>query len=247
MSNRPIILPLGVNIIFNKLEKQSLVDQVYSQIEQRIKNNSWAIGMRIPKEAELMEQFGVSRNTLREAVRALVHVGLLSTRQGDGTFVIANSELHSVLQKRVQNSTVVEVLEVRHALDREAVALACLRRTDEDLQQMDHYADLCQQHIDAGQIAEFVEADFKLHQAITTASYNQLLIDLYAHLFEQIQMSITSTTELSDSYCTGHRNLIQAIREQQSEQAMLIVDDYITYFTDRLQSLDHSPSPEDQG
>ncbi|ANF95354.1 FadR/GntR family transcriptional regulator [Paenibacillus bovis] len=218
--------------MFDKLEKKSLVDQVYAQIEQRIKDGQWEIGTRIPREAELMEQFGVSRNTLREAVRALVHVGLLSTRQGDGTFVTASSELSSVLQKRVQRSTMVEIMEVRHALDREAARLACLRRTDEDLQTMDQYADLCHQHTEAGDVEAFVEADMKLHQAIVAASYNGLLIDLYANLFEQIQMSILSTTEMSnDRYHTGHRNLIVAIREQQPDQAASVVDDYISHFT----------------
>ncbi|WP_046213775.1 FadR/GntR family transcriptional regulator [Paenibacillus wulumuqiensis] len=218
--------------MFDKLEKKSLVDQVYVQIEQRIKEGHWQVGERIPREAELMEQFGVSRNTLREAVRALVHVGLLSTRQGDGTFVTASSELSSVLQKRVQRSTMVEIMEVRHALDREAVRLACLRRTEEDLQAMDRYADLCQQYTDEGDVEAFVEVDMKLHQSIVAASYNGLLIDLYANLFEQIQMSILSTTEMSnDHYHTGHRDLILAIREQQPDRAASIVDNYISHFT----------------
>ncbi|WP_411348781.1 FadR/GntR family transcriptional regulator [Paenibacillus sp. WLX2291] len=217
--------------MFDKLEKKSLVEQLCERLEEQIRSGVWTVGMRIPKEAELMEQFGVSRNTLREGIRALVHIGLLATRQGDGTFVIAASPLGSVLQKRIGNSSIIEILEVRHALDREAVILACQRRTEDDLQQMEHYSALCLQHTHAGEIEAFVEVDMQLHHTIIAASYNPLLVDLYNHMFERIQMSIMSTTELTtDNDHTGHHNLINAIRQQDEQQAAAIVDDYIHYF-----------------
>jgi len=191
--------------------------------------------MRIPKEADLMEQFGVSRNTLREAVRALVHTGLLSTRQGDGTFVVADSPLGPVLQKRLGSSSAVEILEIRHALDREAVMLACERRTEEQLRDMDRYAGLCEQYQSAGHIEQFVDVDMHLHQTIVAAAGNPLLVDLYQHMFERIQMSIMSTTEVSsDVDHTGHRNLIEAIRQRNQAQAAAIVDDYIQHFKSML-------------
>lgn len=222
-------------IIFDKLEKKSLVEQLCERLEQQIRSGAWQVGMRIPKEADLMEQFGVSRNTLREAVRALVHVGLLSTRQGDGTFVVADSPLGPVLQKRLSSSSAIEILEVRHALDREAVVLACARRTEEQLVVMEHYAGLCEQHRAAEQIEQFVDVDMHLHQVIVEASGNALLVDLYQHLFERIQMSIMSTTEVSsDGDHTGHRNLIAAIRERNEAQAAAIVDDYIGHFKNIL-------------
>ncbi|WP_188774603.1 FadR/GntR family transcriptional regulator [Paenibacillus hunanensis] len=221
--------------MFDKLEKKSLVEQLCERLEQQIRSGAWQVGMRIPKEADLMEQFGVSRNTLREAVRALVHVGLLSTRQGDGTFVVADSPLGPVLQKRLSSSSAIEILEVRHALDREAVVLACARRTEEQLVAMEHYAGLCEQHRAAEQIEQFVDVDMHLHQMIVEASGNALLVDLYQHLFERIQMSIMSTTEVSsDGDHTGHRNLIAAIRERNEAQAAAIVDDYIGHFKNIL-------------
>lgn len=65
----------------------------------KIENSEWQVGMRIPPEPELMEQLQVSRNTLREAIRALTYAGLLKTRQGDGTYVCSSSVLGSVIKK----------------------------------------------------------------------------------------------------------------------------------------------------
>src|SRR5699024_1523815 len=83
----------------------------------------WAVGERLPSEMELMKEFDVSRNTLREAIRALVHAGLLETKQGSGTIVQSSSALGAALQRRIEKSTVIETLEVRLALEREAAQL----------------------------------------------------------------------------------------------------------------------------
>ncbi|WP_430534107.1 FadR/GntR family transcriptional regulator [Listeria rocourtiae] len=216
--------------MIQKLQKKSLVEQVANQIQEMIQEGVWQIGGRLPNEADLMEQFGVSRNTLREAIRALVHVGLLEVKQGDGTFVIATSELNAVLQNRIQKATVLEILEMRHALDREAVSLACLRRTENDLKRMVEYRNQCLQFTAENNLEKFVEADWQLHQAIAAASYNPLLIDMYAHLFEEIQMSITSTTEMNDANGAGHKDLILAIQNQDAASAVHCVDMYISHF-----------------
>ena len=72
--------------------RTGLVDQVISQLRAQIDSGEWGVGDRIPTESELSDQLEVGRNTVREAVRALAHAGLLEIRQGAGTFVRASSE-----------------------------------------------------------------------------------------------------------------------------------------------------------
>src|SRR5699024_12086228 len=88
----------------NKPKRLSLVEQVTKEIELLIQQKHWKVGQKIPPEKDLIEQFDVSRNTLREAIRAVVHVGLLTTKQGSGTVVTSastRSEEHtSELQSR---------------------------------------------------------------------------------------------------------------------------------------------------
>ncbi|MBF2535269.1 FadR/GntR family transcriptional regulator [Listeria marthii] len=215
-----------------KIERKSLAEQVYDQIKAEITSGTWKIGERIPKEADLMAEFGISRNTLREAIRALAHIGLLETKQGDGTFVRNNSELHAIMQKRVRESSVQEILEIRHALDREAVILACERRTKEDLTTMEKYRGLCHVANENNDVAAFVKADSALHLAIVKAAHNDLLIDMYGNILEEIQFSITSTTEMDPAANQhgGHAALVSAIEKRNKEQAANEVTEYITLF-----------------
>ncbi|MGW5612136.1 FadR/GntR family transcriptional regulator [Streptomyces sp. NPDC003753] len=67
--------------------RTNLVDVVIEQVEDLISSGEWPLDSRIPSEPALVEQQGVGRNTVREAVRALVHTGMLEARQGDGTYV----------------------------------------------------------------------------------------------------------------------------------------------------------------
>jgi DNA-binding FadR family transcriptional regulator len=69
------------------LIKRSLVDQALEQLRQRITQGTWAIGERLPTEPELAAELGISRNTVREAMRVLAFSGLIEVRQGDGSYL----------------------------------------------------------------------------------------------------------------------------------------------------------------
>src|ERR1700742_1089703 len=112
--------------------RTGLVDQVIEQMREAIRTGDWAVDQRIPPEPELVSALGVGRNTVREAVRALSHAGLLDVRQGDGTFVRATSEISGAL-RRLYGTRLREVLEVRRALEAEGARMAALARTEADL------------------------------------------------------------------------------------------------------------------
>lgn len=80
--------------------RSALSEQVIAALRNQITSGEWPVGSRIPTEPELVEQLGVARNTVREAVRALAHNGLLDIRQGSGTYVVATSELAGVMHRR---------------------------------------------------------------------------------------------------------------------------------------------------
>ncbi|WP_239256946.1 FadR/GntR family transcriptional regulator [Listeria ilorinensis] len=213
-----------------KIIRKTLAEQAYLQIEQKIHSGEWPLGGRIPNEKELMAQLGVSRNTLREAIRALASVGLLEARQGDGTFVTAKSELDAILQKRAEKSEPLEIFEVRRALEKEAVALACQRKTSEDMTEILRLQACCQKAAASGLEEQFVKQDTKLHLAIVAAAHNQLLMDIYANLIEQIQHSIFRTAELTKETIIGHPALIAAIDRGDISQAQEEVSRYIFHF-----------------
>jgi 2-methylisocitrate lyase-like PEP mutase family enzyme len=78
-------------LILRTAHRASLVDQVIDQLKDQITSGAWVVGDKIPPEPVLSDGIGVGRNTVREAVRALTHAGLLECRQGDGTYVRAGA------------------------------------------------------------------------------------------------------------------------------------------------------------
>src|SRR3954453_5066629 len=89
----------------------TLSDQVIARLRHQITSGAWPVGSRIPTEPELVTQLGVARNTIREAIRAPAHNGLLDIRQGSGTWVVATSELAGVMQRRFAGADAGDVAE----------------------------------------------------------------------------------------------------------------------------------------
>lgn len=216
--------------MIKKTNRMSLVEQVASQMEHLIETGHWSIGERIPPEMELMEKFDVSRNTLREAIRALVHAGLLETKQGSGTVVRSASALGAALQRHVKKSNLIETLEVRLALERQAAQMAAERRTEADVEQLEACIHSCQDAAEKGDQEAFITSDIAFHKTIVQASNNQLLIDLYEHMtdilysFVKELMAIESPFPYEEEL---HLELFEAIRKQDKVEATTYVDRYM--------------------
>lgn len=220
-----------------KTNRMSLVEQVSTQIEQLIEAEHWKVGDKIPPELELMEQFDVSRNTLREALRALVHTGLLETKHGSGTIVKSNDALSAAMNKRIEKSNLMEILEVRSALEREAATLSAERRTEEDLVKIRILLEMCRETFLKKDVDTFIKADIAFHKAVVEASHNPLLIDLYHHMADALHTSVselirigTSTNEKEEI----HDELFEAIYNQDIDAAFYHVNEYMNAFKKKL-------------
>jgi DNA-binding FadR family transcriptional regulator len=224
-------------LTISKTNRVSLVEQVVSQIESLIESDVWKIGDRIPPELELIHQFDVSRNTLREAIRSLVHAGLLITKQGNGTFVSSSSALGVAFKRRIQKSSLLETFEVRHALEREAAHLASIRRDEEDIEQLRTHITTCHRAAESKDSQAYEKAVIQLHKAINEASHNSMLIDLYDHIADSLYDSIHHIIEVSSHanfHLKIHCKLVDAIIEQDTVQAIETVNEYIAQFKNSL-------------
>ncbi|QXJ23075.1 FadR family transcriptional regulator [Actinomadura graeca] len=191
--------------------RSSLVDQVIDQLRSEIAAGVWPVGGKIPPEPVLSESLGVGRNTVREAVRALTHTGLLDSRQGDGTYVRATSELSSAVRRRLETAELIEILEVRRGLEVEAARLAAARRTAADVAAID--AALAERNAAwaAGDRAVFIEADLAFHTAVVDATHNQVLADLYRDFSAALRASISAAGTLLEDEDVAHGPIAAAI------------------------------------
>ncbi len=195
-------------------ERTSLVPQVIAQLRAQITSGEWTVGTRLPPEPELAAALGVGRNTLREAVLALVHAGLLERRQGSGTYVVGSHELTGAVARLVADALLAEVLEVRRALEVEAARSASLRRTPADLSALDTALAAREAAWESGDAGAFVEADVVLHRTIVAAAHNRILAELYADFSAALRASLADAIgpDLTADRYVDHARLVEAIR-----------------------------------
>ncbi len=162
---------------------RSLAQAVIEQIEQRIQSGVIKPGDKLPSEAEIVREHGVSRTVVREAISKLQASGWVDTQHGVGTFVreprqgpgfrIDSSDIATTMD-------VMAILELRVSLETEAAGLAAQRRSPDHLTQMRAALDEFEAQIDRG--GDTVSPDIRFHLLIAQATGNRYFVDVMRHL-----------------------------------------------------------------
>lgn len=162
-----------------------VIDTAITRIRDRIAAGDLAPGDRLPPEAELAALLGVSRNSLREAVRALIQANVLDVRRGDGTYVtslepqLLLSGLAFVMDL-MQDRTVLELFEVRRLLEPAATGVAACRITDDSISGLRRLLEDMRRSTTA---EELIPLDVEFHRSIVEATGNETLVSLLEALF----------------------------------------------------------------
>ncbi|WP_439677693.1 FadR/GntR family transcriptional regulator [Embleya sp. MST-111070] len=230
------------------VRRPALSAEVIARLRERITSGDWPVGGRIPAEPELMTQLQVARGTLREAVRALAHAGLLDVRQGDGTYVRAVSELSGAVERLYGGSDIGQVLEVRQALDLQAARLAAIRAEEGDLAALDDALRRRRAAWDARDFDAWIAADWEFHLGVADAAHNPLLAELYRNLSGPVRASVAdSWTDpgYQGAAPAGHEDLLRALRDRDPAEAARQADANLTDTHDwhAVRSTNH-PAPQ---
>lgn len=225
----------------SSLRRGSLAELATRQLHDQVVGGTWPVGSRIPAETELAEQLGVGRSTVREAVRALVHVGLLESRQGAGTFVRAVST--AGWEPLVRKAAVLEVYEVRGALEFQAARLAAIRRTEADIERIDA---ALRDRLHAGRRGRdraFIEADLAFHRAVVAAAHNGLLERMYMEFESTLRDALVDFVikdpvdeQVSGILRDAHVALAEAIRAGDRDAAIAATSANLDTTVDALRS-----------
>ncbi len=164
---------------------ETLTGQLTRTLAERIASGQYAVGTRLPSEAEMISEFGVSRTVVREAIANLRANGRVTTMQGVGAFVMQQDSSEGFQIDTAKLSAVQEmvaVLELRIALESEAAVLAAQRRTPEQLASMKAALGEMGEAIARGEDA--VQADMRFHQSIAEAAGNPHFLKLFNYVGE---------------------------------------------------------------
>ncbi|GAA3140763.1 FadR/GntR family transcriptional regulator [Planomonospora alba] len=158
----------------------AVTDAAIGKIKQMILSGELAPGSRLPKEADLAERLGLSRNSLREAVRALALINVLDVRQGDGTYVTSLEpglllDALSFVVDFHQDDTVLHFLQVRRILEPAATALAAARMGEADVAEL---RGILAELPEEPTVEQLVANDVRFHQRIAEGSGNPVLCSL---------------------------------------------------------------------
>ena len=203
----------------------ALTDQAIAKIKDLIMSGEFAADSKLPKEQELAQRLGLSRNSLREAVRALTLIGVLEPRVGDGTYVTSlEPELlltgMGFVSDLVSGDTLLELHQVRRILEPVATGMAATRLTEDDYAALE----VCLARMDAAETTQaFIAADEEFHRIIATASGNSTLASLIQHLSggtlrARLWRSVTEQGAIETTK-QRHRDIYDALREHDAERA----------------------------
>ncbi len=203
----------------------AVTDEAIEKIKAMITSGALRAGDKLPREADLAAQLGLSRSSLREAVRALSLVNILDVRQGDGTYV-TSLEPHLLLEALSfivdfhRDDTVLEFLRVRRILEPAAVAMAAERISREESDRLRELLDSLGPEPEADAL---VANDLEFHRRIAACSGNSVLGSLLdtisgpttrARVWRGLTQAGTKERTLAE-----HRAILDALASHQAEVA----------------------------
>lgn len=186
------------------ISKKTLAEKLADIIKDEIEKGKYSIGEKLPIESKLSSMYGVGRSTVREAIKILSNIGLLSVEQGRGTFVIKQTVNTESLEHRMARATIKELNEVREIIELKIAEKAALNRTEEDLLHIEECLENRKHYAEHGDLPNCIQADINFHLAVAKAAHNEMLYDLYKaisdHLKNWFQKTYKDTSLLLESH-----------------------------------------------
>jgi GntR family transcriptional repressor for pyruvate dehydrogenase complex len=223
-----------------------LSDQVAHQLAAGISAGRLRAGDKLPPESRLVEQFEVSRTVIREAMSRLKSLGLVDSRQGSGVYVSASppfAPLNFDARHGESREAVIQMAEVRRALETEAAGLAAQRRTPADVKRLKSAVQALDRVVKTG--GDGVEEDLSLHRAIAAAAHNPFLNGTLDYLSQFMRGAIGVTranearsAEFAAQVRDEHNAVVLAIVAGDAVKARAAASRHLNNAIRRIQSAD---------
>jgi GntR family transcriptional repressor for pyruvate dehydrogenase complex len=214
--------PFTVNI--RKVEKTSISDDIVDQIMSLIARGDLKPGQQLPSERELCKQFGAGRSSLREALRCLCIVGVLTARVGEGTSVTLDGGkfLGKIVEWRIitEQHDIEDLMEVRIALEKITAARAARLGDKDQLAKLEQL--LAKMETAVKDTKSFAALDLEFHINLARASDNFLIFDLVSMIRGQLEKALSKVLvapEAKPQTLKEHIAIIRAIRNRDPEAA----------------------------
>lgn len=215
-----------------QLKRESVSDQIFEQIKEQIVQGKWKPGMKIPSENKLTKMLGVSRISLREALQKLITLGILETKQGEGTFVkkvTGDTYMNSLLPFfMLDKPETINILEYRKIVECGVVSLAVEKATKEDILMLEQNVKKMEKNINNTEM--HVEADVNFHIALAEITRNSVIIKVSYLTMEAMRKSMEdlySPLDIKEFGLKYHKEIVNAIKERDKIKAQELMEEHI--------------------
>lgn len=239
-------MPDGAKQLFRTVRVSRASQDIVQQIKTKLFAGHLAPGDRLPSEKELAEQFGLSRITVRDALRILESQGLISIKvgAGGGAFVTdprnqSSNELLTDLL-RLQRASTRELVEARLVIETSIVTFAAERATAADLAAMQKAIDAARAGAAAGD-PHFTPHSVDFHIALAKAAGNQVIlftINSFRTLFYETLEKLLPDDLMAQRAIADHQEMLDAVAAHDAERARQLMRDHLAYFEKRARKLD---------
>lgn len=216
--------------MLSKINEKTVVERIVEQITENIIEGKLKPGDKIPTEVELINSFGVGRNSVREAIKMMSAMGILEIRRGDGTYIseeVSSSVFDSIVYSLIyKQSSKREILEIREMIEIDILEIAIDNITDEDITELEKIHTDFINTIKENNFEKAAELDLKFHFAIIDATRNRLLIRISRALFNLFFTSIKETLEKYQVYQGGHKTheaMIEILKNKDRDRIVSVI------------------------
>jgi GntR family transcriptional repressor for pyruvate dehydrogenase complex len=227
---------------FERVRRTRVYEEVASQIQQQIAQGRYRPGDKLPAERELAEAFGVSRASVRDAIRVLELAGLVTPKQGEGTVVrqltidTVVSPLASVLLQR--RELLGDLLDARKIIEPPVAYRAAQHATSQDIEAMREILELQGVKVAAGQPA--IDEDSAFHYRLATAARNEVILKVLDVLMDLLREGRERSLQVRgrpQRSLDGHRRILAAIERRDAEGARAAMDEHLEEIREILQTV----------
>jgi GntR family transcriptional repressor for pyruvate dehydrogenase complex len=227
------------------MENRSVVDRIMDRITNAIINGELLPGQRIPTEIELCESMHVGRNSVREAIKALVAMGVLVIKRAEGTFV-AEGFSDRMLEPMVyglilEGGNTKYLIELRRMLEVGVLNLAISNATEEDIERLKQsYDNFCKTVHNHSDIEEILDADILFHRTLEKSVHNPLVEKICAVIERLSRKTRARATEQfvknneMDRICELHEGIIDVLLKKDEALVPSVINDHYKYWKDEI-------------
>lgn len=224
--------------IFSPIRIERVSEKVAQQIKKAISDGVFKVGDRLPSERDLVEQMGVSRPSIREAIQLLEFQGMVETIHGGGSIVrnIAEQDIQKPIETFLKEDRrrVLELTEVRAFMETWGARQAATERLEDELGRMGRYLREMEKDLERGRVRP--DIDFKFHSEIAASTHNTIFVHLMDSIHQLVKYSVQVHREevflardAQETILNQHRKIFAAIRDRKPDDAEAAMAEHLVF------------------